>query len=593
MLLELLQAARSGNAARLRQIVAGCNRTHLNQVTEGGNTVLHIAAKMGHLELAKAICSLEPLLLTRKNFKSDTPVHCAARAGHHNILHYFVTAPFAYDRRGEEQEWFLRARNRFGNTALHEAAQNGHLKVAQVIMSVDSYLEAEENEAGVSPLYMAAERGSSTIVRLLLESDRCSYQGPNGQTALHAAVLRSYDITKLILEKEAGFIKVGDATNNSTPLHYAASSGNRKMVQLLLEKDSSASYLQDIEGLAPIHVAASAGHPNVIAELVQRRPDCTELITNQGRNFLHVAIVNKRLQVVKYVLESGILVDLNEPDNEGKTPLHLAVISKNRQIVQMLSSNGTVNTSIMNYEGHTPLDLAFLTINWEIALRMYNIMTDLINHGSRFTPQRLDLITNHLQRNQEGEIHRYKTLAKNLAIVAVLTATVTFAAAFTLPGGYKSDSSPNAGNAILANRAAFKVFLVSDSLAMISSISVAIIVLLRTGSLDHDIRLCSLITAMILMCAAVGGMLVAFATGIYVAVASDHKWLAVLIAVMICSVPLVAWMTAYWPSSDFLGLVKMTIIQETDVTADLDYRRYNRQIADRQRPGGIAEFHTP
>ncbi|KAG1347860.1 protein ACCELERATED CELL DEATH 6-like [Cocos nucifera] len=563
---------------------------------------------MGHLELAKDTCRLEPLLLIRKNFKGDTPVHCAARAGHHNILHYFVSARFAYELRGEEHEWFLRAGNRFGNTALHEAAQNGHLQVARVIMSVDSDLAADENEAGVSPLYMAAETGSSQIVQLLLQSERCSYQGPHGQTALHAAVLRSYgllllnkilnnnitiDITKLILEKEAGFIKVGDATNNSTPLHYAASSGNRKMVRLLLQKDSSASYLQDREGFAPIHVAASAGHLNVIVELVQHCPDCTELTNNQGRNFLHVAIVNKRSHVVKYVLESAIFIDLNEPDNEGNTPLHLAVISKNKQIVQVLSSNGRVNSSIMNNEGHTPLDLASLTINSEIALRMYKIMTDLINHGSRFTPQRLDLITNHLQRNQEEEINRYMILAKNLAIVAVLIATVTFAAAFTLPGGYKSDSSSDAGNAILANRAAFKVFLVSDSLAMISSISVAIIILLRTGSLDHDIRLYSLITAMTLMCVAVGGMLVAFATGIYVAVASDHKWLAVLIAAMICTIPLVAWMTAYWPSSDFLSLVKMKIIQETDVTADLDYRRYNRQIANRQRPGGIAEFHTP
>ena len=79
---------------------------------------------------------------------------------------------------------------------------------------------------------------------------------------------------------------------------------------------------------------------------------------------------------------------------------------------------------------------------------------------------------------------------------------------------------------------------------MISSISVAII-LIRTGSVDHDIRVYSLITAMKLMRVALGRMLAAFATGVYVAVASDCKWLAILTAVMICSVPLGAWMTAY------------------------------------------------
>ncbi|KAG1347859.1 putative Ankyrin repeat-containing protein [Cocos nucifera] len=187
-----------------------------------------------------------------------------------------------------------------------------------------------------------------------------------------------------------------------------------------------------------------------------------------------------------------------------------------------------------NFKGDTPLHCE----------ARYKIMTDLINHGSRFTPQRLDLITYHLQRNKEEEINQYRALANNLAIVAVLIATVTFAAAFTLPGGYESDSSPNAGNAILANRAAFKAFMVSDSLAMISSISVAII-LLRTGSLDHDTRLYSLITAMKLMWVALGGMLVSFATGVYVTVASDCNWLAILVAVMICTVPVGAWMTTY------------------------------------------------
>ncbi|KAG1347861.1 hypothetical protein COCNU_06G016900 [Cocos nucifera] len=72
MLLEVLVTARSGDAARLRQI-AKENKTLLIDVTADGNTVLHIAAKMGHAELAKAICSLEPLLLTIQNSKGDTP----------------------------------------------------------------------------------------------------------------------------------------------------------------------------------------------------------------------------------------------------------------------------------------------------------------------------------------------------------------------------------------------------------------------------------------------------------------------------------------------------------------------------------------
>ncbi|KAG1347862.1 putative Ankyrin repeat-containing protein ITN1 [Cocos nucifera] len=335
--------------------------------------------------------------------------------------------------------------------------------------------------------------------------------------------------------------------------------------------------------LHPFMLQPVQAHLNIIAELVQHRPDCMELTNNQGRNFLHVAIMNKRLEVVKYVLGSAVFIDLlNEPDDEGNTPLHLGVISRSRKIIQILSSDGRVNTSIMNNKCHTPLDLASL----------YKIVIDLIDHGSRLSPQRLDLITRYRQRNQKEEINQYRALANNLTIVAVLIATVTLAAAFTLPEGYKSDSSSNAGGAILANRAAFKTFLVSDSLAMISSISVAII-LLRTGSLDHDIRLHSLVTAMKLMWVALGGMLVAFATGVHVTVVSDCEWLAILVAVMISSVPLGAWMTAYWASSDFLSVVKMALNQENDIApiTDLDHRWYNKQIAIHRRLGGIIDFH--
>ena len=50
-------------------------------------------------------------------------------------------------------------------------------------------------------------------------------------------------------------------------------------------------------------------------------------------------------------------------------------------------------------------------------------------------------------------------------VVAALIATVTFAAAFTLPGGYKSDR----GTAILAKKAAFIVFVISDTMSLVLS----------------------------------------------------------------------------------------------------------------------------
>ncbi|URE15938.1 E1-E2 ATPase, partial [Musa troglodytarum] len=557
---KLFKAATSGDARFVREAREALQR----EVTVDGNSVLHIAAKLGHVEHAQALLLKQPYLMKLSNSKGDTPLHCAAAAGHVAIVELFVAHmvlsknPVISELCGEP--WMM---NDAGNTALHEATRNGHLAVVEALMSAAPDLANVENNTGVSALYMAAERGSVEIAKELLNSLTASDEGPRGQTALHAAVLRSYDITKMILDKNPNSVRQQDATK-STPLHFAAANGDIRMVQLLLQSDAKAAYIRDQDGFSTIHVAANAGHLKIIEQVLEYCPDSMGLKNNTGRNFFHVAVEKKNLEVAKYVLRSPWLTELvNAQDDEGNTPLHLAVISRNKKMVQVLLSCGSVNASVMNNLGYTPVDLASSKVTTGIGLRMYNIMIDLISHGSRFSPQRIDHITGDLERKQDEEISRYRALANNLAVIAVLIATVTFAAAFTLPGGDKSNPGPDAGTAIGSGTAAFKAFLISDSLAMASSISAAII-LIYSGSLDHDVRLRTLMTAMKLLWVAAGGMTVAFATGIYVAVAPACEWIAVLVSVVACSLPFVALAVTYWPSVDYLSRLKVGLVPVLD-----------------------------
>ncbi|OEL35326.1 hypothetical protein BAE44_0003655 [Dichanthelium oligosanthes] len=64
-----------------------------------------------------------------------------------------------------------------------------------------------------------------------------------------------------------------------------------------------------------------------------------------------------------------------------------------------------------------------------------------------------------------------QTYTGNTSLVAILIATITFAAAFTLPGEYSSDAGSE-GLSILARKDAFQAFLVFDTLAMCSSLAV-------------------------------------------------------------------------------------------------------------------------
>ncbi|KAK1583239.1 hypothetical protein Q3G72_022059 [Acer saccharum] len=66
-------------------------------------------------------------------------------------------------------------------------------------------------------------------------------------------------------------------------------------------------------------------------------------------------------------------------------------------------------------------------------------------------------------------------MAQTLSVMATLIATFTFTAAFTMPGGYTSDGQ-HKGMAVLIRRTAFKAFVVTDTLALTTSMTAAVVV---------------------------------------------------------------------------------------------------------------------
>ncbi|KAL0926685.1 hypothetical protein M5K25_002930 [Dendrobium thyrsiflorum] len=498
-----------------------------------GNSILHIATSLGNDWLITQACN-NPLLddlLLHQNLKGDTILHCAARAGHDHILSLLID-----HQAGRQMTGVL---NQRGDSALHEAARGGHANAVRKLVAAEDDMASTVNRDGESPLYLAAERGSVEAVRMLLRCAMVAYGGPRGQTALHAAVCRSYDIAEMLLEKMPELNLKVDCSQ-SAPIHYAASLGDVNMMRLLLQADATIAHLLDNHGLSAIHIAASKDYANVIEEILHHCPDATELTDIKGSNFLHVAAKKRAKAVVKLVLSNPLLrQSINETDREGNTPLHLAAMNRNREIVHLLLLDSRVDTNVINRKGLTPLDIASSCADSSIRLRMKKMFEELTSAGSKFGTHRMDILMGKDQRRPEEELNRYRTLASNMAIVAVLIATVTFAAAFTLPGGYNNDdSNQGQGMAILAKKVAFKVFLISNTIAMASSISVTCL-LIFSGTQDRDIRWRIVFVAMAYMWIAVGGMLVAFSTGIYVVVVSQCRWLADFICGMTFCVPFI------------------------------------------------------
>ncbi|KAI0527330.1 hypothetical protein KFK09_002930 [Dendrobium nobile] len=329
---------------------------------------------------------------------------------------------------------------------------------------------------------------------------------------------------------------------------YAVSLRDVNMVRLLLQANATVAHLLDDNGLSAIHIAASKDYTEVIREILCHCPDATELTDGDGNTFLHVAAKKGATAVVKLVLSNPLFIhSINETNHEGNTPLHVAAMNHNIEIVQLLLSHSIVNKNVINCKGLTPLDVA-LSID---ASKFGFIRTTMIkafrSADTRFGLRRMDIMMYDDQGSLEEELDRHRAMTNNLALVAVLIATVTFAAAFTLPGGYNSDdNNQGQGMAILAKKLVFKVFLISNTIAMTSSIFVTFLLIYSSSpdyssSPERDLRMGVIIIAMRFVQVALGGMLVAFSMGIYVVVVSQCSWLAYLICGMTISVPIIVW----------------------------------------------------
>ncbi|CAB4308126.1 unnamed protein product [Prunus armeniaca] len=471
---RLYKSAKSGDVCFLKQLLND-DPMLLYQLTPRENTALHIAVQFGHKNVTAEIYSRCMSLVTQPNLDGDTPLHVAARVGCFSIVNYLVRETLSmsqvdFGNTNNSMTETLRTRNRGNNTVLHEAVRNGHTKVAEFLLKMDPKLACFENEAGESPLYLAARGGLLDILNQILQSSPSSaHGGSDGQTALHAAVVeRHFDVTESLLRFKQKLIKQADH-QGKTPVYYAASLGDHKTVQQLLELDISIAYVLDKQGYSPIHVAASKGYTNVIREIVGLCPDSGELVDPYGRNALHIAIFNGQTKVVRYILETAELEGLiNQPDFDGNTPLHLATIERKTWILWYLKWDGRVNPRSKNKYGQTAIEIDS-SIKEANITPPRNIMPSIWGH-LRTPSSWLDNFKVFSRVDQEAIAMQ---TGQTLLMVATLITTVTFAAAFTMPGGYNNDVGPDQGQALLQSNNFFKWFIITDSIAMTCSIIAA------------------------------------------------------------------------------------------------------------------------
>uniref|UniRef100_A0A6N2KLE7 Uncharacterized protein n=1 Tax=Salix viminalis TaxID=40686 RepID=A0A6N2KLE7_SALVM len=318
-------------------------------LTPDESTILHVYLRNQSREpeftdFVDMILEMCPPLLLQANKKGETPLHLAAKYDHSNVVKVLIDRAKALPADPESgvtaAKMMLRMTNGEGDTALHEH-RCGH--VVEILTKEDPDFSYSANVHGETPLYIAASVGQSpeqdkVINEILRNCISVDYGGPNGRTALHAAITARDDGTMTkILKKEKKLTKTTDE-NGWSPLHYAAYFSPRldiSAVKALLECDASAAYIAETteKKRTALHIAAIQGRVDVMKEIVSCCPACCELVDNRGWNALHYVVASKRSKVFKECLSKIPELERlkTEKDDKGNTPFHLIAALQHKQ----------------------------------------------------------------------------------------------------------------------------------------------------------------------------------------------------------------------------------------------------------------------
>ncbi|KAI9070530.1 hypothetical protein K1719_047507 [Acacia pycnantha] len=567
------------------------------------NTILHIHFKNythsvsnTFVEKVLAMC---PALLLKTNVKDETILHIAARYGHHEIVRKLIDRAKALPRDingvGAEKR-LIRALTDAKDTALHEAARYDHTEVVKVLIEEEpdhSYFG--KNDGDETPLYIAVERNYWNVVDALLGNNNSpQYDGPNGRTALHAAtIFGDKEKVSQLLARNLSAAKAADE-NGWVPLHLAALVGNPNVVEELVRKDRSTTYMRDKKLRTALHLAALGGYVSAMEIILKCCPDCSELVDEKGCNALHYIAMDKGICLraidfqEKEILENAPLMRnlCNEKDDIGNTPLHyigqLAPKWETHYDHVLLEPQflGQVDMMACNKYGQNPLDVAAADTTQYSAIEMMGnkLLRKLQDTGAMFGARVVDkrlkekkqekrhdpAVDEKEKENETNGEDDLSGIAIAVYVVAMLIATVTFAAGFMLPGGLNQDK----GSPTLKYNAAFIAFVITDSLSLVLSTSAVLLQFYSTIAMwgkpgkNTSLHFGTVAYSAMLTILAMGFMIIAFGTGLY-AVLGVSKGFGIVTLLIVLSF--------------FFVIVRMARVDRgTMEVGDDQWRRYHR-----------------
>ncbi len=251
-------AARTGNSSLIKSLYQHFDDIDMNCVADDGSSPLHEAILSGNFDTVDAVlqCGGEVNLPPMKG--TLAPLHLASRAGREDIVRLFIDCGAALDMRVH------------GKTALHYAAEGGHIKLIMLLVETYHVDPAEVSSSDGRTIFHMAPvllQETKTTVQIAKPkkpsevpesaSEENQEQTKNDTLNQSTAVEKKKIAPDLLCNPYDGLLKLCDNfelllkkdTKGCTALHLSAMKKNEPKCAALLKR---AEELKGIDGLKKI-----------------------------------------------------------------------------------------------------------------------------------------------------------------------------------------------------------------------------------------------------------------------------------------------------------------------------------------------------
>ncbi|XP_075673450.1 uncharacterized protein LOC142642897 isoform X2 [Castanea sativa] len=529
------------------------------EVSEYLYLMFYQAAKQGDWQLAMHVLCIFPEDIGRSITESrETVLHIAFASKQMDFIKEVV-------RILTEQDF--EKTNADGDTALCFAAKLGIVTIAKELVARNNRLPLIRNSEGRTPLCIAVLFAHREMALYLCSVTSFEHLSPNEYTEILMATITydMYDTALYILKinEKSGTARYREnhaALREVARKPFAFGSKNRLSLwkgslnlwfKGIGNKTSMQALVQELvscvsEAFVPfksrpfsyicvrilLFDAAKFGNVEFLIILIRSYPNIIWITNDFHQSLFHIAVINRQQSVFNLIYEIGAVKEiiLTYVDSYKQNILHLA---------GKLAPPSRLNL----------VPGAALQMQQELLWfkKVEKIMPpSYLNQKNRKGQTPGDIFTEEHQHLQREGKEWMKDTANYCLIVATLITTVVFAAAFTVPGG----SNQETGTPIFLKNKWFRVFFISDAVALVfSSSSILIFLSILTSRFTEmnflkslPLKLVSGLTALFISIVA---MLVAFSATCFLVFESEMAWLPFVIIVLVC-VPIILFVLLHF-----------------------------------------------